>query len=176
MKLDLSAFLANDEKVLDFKGELESNESKYDIDNLNLIFPIQYQGSIYDLESELLLELKLDYKYETNCDRCLKPITQKTNTQLEARHYRTEDKPEDQAMVENFELKDKKLSLDDLIISQIITSRPLKDLCDLDCKGLCPYCGKNLNNDNCDCKEKYEEQNTDPRFEKLMDLFNDEEV
>ncbi len=42
----------------------------------------------------------------------------------------------------------------------------MKPLCSK-CKGLCPKCGINLNEDQCDCESEY----VDPRFEKLKELF-----
>ena len=35
----------------------------------------------------------------------------------------------------------------------VMISMPMRMLCDDDCKGLCPSCGVNLNNESCDCKE-----------------------
>jgi uncharacterized protein len=43
---------------------------------------------------------------------------------------------------------------------------PTKRLCSEDCKGLCPYCGKDLNEGRCDC----EVDEIDPRFEVLKKL------
>lgn len=177
MKLDLSTFLASGEKKYDFAGSLEKDESKYDIDNLNLIFPIKYCGNVYNLQTELVLHMEVHYSYDTECDRCLKPFCRDVQSHFEAYHYRTSEKPEDDALSNTFDLKDEEIELDDLIISHIITSRPTKNLCSEDCKGLCPICGHDLNEGPCLCDEAViEEQVLDPRFAKLMDLFNDEEV
>lgn len=35
---------------------------------------------------------------------------------------------------------------------QFILALPEKRLCDLDCQGLCPHCGVNLNREACKCK------------------------
>lgn len=42
------------------------------------------------------------------------------------------------------------LDLNPDIREEIILDYPLKPLCRIDCKGLCPKCGKNLNEGNCD--------------------------
>ncbi|MBI5713209.1 MAG: DUF177 domain-containing protein [Chloroflexi bacterium] len=34
---------------------------------------------------------------------------------------------------------------------EMIISRPMRPLCKPDCKGLCPQCGKDLNEGACDC-------------------------
>ena len=47
----------------------------------------------------------------------------------------------------------------------------MKVLCREDCKGLCPVCGKDLNDGDCGC----DRTERDPRFESLRALFNDDE-
>lgn len=59
------------------------------------------------------------------------------------------------------------LDLDELIYSDIILLTPTKFLCKEDCKGLCPTCGKNLNEGDCACAK----QQTDPRLEALRQLL-----
>lgn len=46
---------------------------------------------------------------------------------------------------------------------------PMKKLCSEDCKGLCPKCGKDLNEGNCDCENTGE---MDSRWYPLMELKN----
>ena len=49
----------------------------------------------------------------------------------------------------------------------VVLNLPSKVLCKDDCKGLCPQCGKNLNDGPCDCKEP-----VDPRLAGLLELLN----
>lgn len=44
---------------------------------------------------------------------------------------------------------------------------PMKPLCDPECKGLCPQCGVNLNEESCTC----ERTRIDPRLAALKDLL-----
>jgi uncharacterized protein len=44
---------------------------------------------------------------------------------------------------------------------------PMKHLCDPECKGLCPQCGVNLNEEPCQC----EEIRIDPRLAPLRELL-----
>ena len=48
--------------------------------------------------------------------------------------------------------------LDSVVIDQdvrdeIILENPVRILCRQDCRGLCPFCGANLNHEKCNCKE-----------------------
>ena len=64
-------------------------------------------------------------------------------------------------------LPDLVLDLDALAEEDVVLNLPSKVLCKEDCKGLCPQCGKNLNDGPCDCKEP-----VDPRLAGLLDLLN----
>jgi len=47
-----------------------------------------------------------------------------------------------------------KINLKDTIQEQVIMEFPLRALCKQDCKGLCPGCGADLNEDLCDCDRR----------------------
>lgn len=49
---------------------------------------------------------------------------------------------------------------------QFYLALPMKPLCQSDCKGLCPVCGKNRNRETCSCESTW----VDPRFEVLRNL------
>ena len=49
----------------------------------------------------------------------------------------------------------------------IFSLLPTKVLCREDCKGLCPSCGKDLNEGECDCSK---DNNIDPRLSALSDF------
>jgi len=48
----------------------------------------------------------------------------------------------------------------------LLLALPFKRVCREQCKGLCPHCGKNLNEAPCGCTESTD----DSRWEKLKDL------
>ena len=175
MLIEIKDFLSSSDQVMEVKGELDNQESDYNIDNLDLIWPIEFAGNIFKLDNDLLLDLCINYKYNTQCDRCLKPMVDEVEEHIKAYFTRDLMEKEDEATIEYFQLDEDGIFLDDLIISQVITSIPLKKLCKEDCKGLCHICGKDLNEGPCDCTIA-EEVDVDPRFEKLLNLFNDEEV
>ena len=52
----------------------------------------------------------------------------------------------------------------------LLLELPSKMLCQEDCRGLCPICGKDLNEGPCGC----EHDTTDPRWDALKSLFQDE--
>jgi uncharacterized protein len=58
------------------------------------------------------------------------------------------------------------LVLEDVLREQVLLSLPVRTLCSEDCKGLCPRCGRNLNEGACTC----EATTADPRWGALSDL------
>lgn len=46
---------------------------------------------------------------------------------------------------------------------------PMKNICSNDCKGICPTCGKNLNNEKCECSEEV----INPIWNELLKLKNE---
>jgi uncharacterized protein len=47
-----------------------------------------------------------------------------------------------------------KLAIADVLREQILLALPMKVLCRVDCKGLCPVCGMNLNSGTCTCSRE----------------------
>jgi uncharacterized protein len=58
------------------------------------------------------------------------------------------------------------LSLEDVLREQVLLSLPERTLCQVDCKGLCPSCGQNLNTEACTCTTA----KADPRWDALSGL------
>jgi DUF177 domain-containing protein len=60
------------------------------------------------------------------------------------------------------------LHLADLIRQYLLLAVPMHPLCREDCKGLCPQCGRNLNNGGCTCNT----ESGDERWAALKRLLN----
>jgi uncharacterized protein len=58
------------------------------------------------------------------------------------------------------------LDFSDAVREAIVLSMPISPLCREDCKGLCPHCGIDLNQESCRCAEEVK----DPRWEALKKL------
>ena len=58
------------------------------------------------------------------------------------------------------------LLLEHTLREQVLLALPLRSICRDDCKGLCPQCGKNLNEVQCDCVDEVE----DPRWSALKEI------
>ena len=66
-----------------------------------------------------------------------------------------------------FDFTPRILNMDEPLREQIEMEFPVRFLCKDDCRGLCPKCGKNLNEGGCGCDTK----EIDPRLEPLKKLL-----
>lgn len=67
-------------------------------------------------------------------------------------------------------LDDGCLDLDETVRTQLVTEMPYRFLCKEDCRGLCPVCGVNRNEQKCDCSQ----DERDPRWDALARFFEDD--
>ena len=115
---------------------------------------------------------KLATSLESNCARCLEPLTQDVNREFDLL-YRPQgsDAGRDEMSVTDAEAEisyyeGEGLGLDEVVREQVLLAVPLKVTCREDCKGLCPHCGKNLNEGQCSCAVEIEE----PRWAALKEI------
>lgn len=114
------------------------------------------------------IEGSMELTFAMNCDRCLKPVTQKvtldfTRQVLGSDEHAEDTEDDDQSFMEGYQL-----NVDDLIKNECFMNLPVKVLCKPDCKGICMQCGKDLNAGECDCDTFV----PDPRMARIKDIFD----
>ncbi|MFH1079129.1 MAG: DUF177 domain-containing protein [Pseudomonadota bacterium] len=119
-------------------------------------------GSVFlkRIRQTLYLEGDLRTQAETVCSRCLDAACLPINASFKyvlspAQTEHTEERelsPEDLDFVY---YQDDLIDLDPLIIEQVLLQIPMKVLCREDCKGLCPHCGIDLNQNHCQCHDEH---------------------
>jgi len=107
-----------------------------------------------------------------DCTRCLKATETPLDVAFDVSFISQENAPEDkelqlqQADLSADVLQGDELDLSDLVREQILLSLPEQAFCREDCHGLCPVCGKDLNEGDCEC----ENDEIDPRWAALKGL------
>lgn len=165
MVLDLKRILVVDGAEQRFNYGIDMSSFESDSHEFPIKDPVKVEGLVRNIAGVVELTAKATLCYQTICDRCCVPVSEKITqpiSYLLATSVQNEDS-EEILLVEN-----EQLDLDQLVISDIILNLPMKHLCDENCKGLCPVCGKNLNEGNCDC----DRQKIDPRLKTLQDFFD----
>jgi uncharacterized protein len=122
---------------------------------------------------EVTLSGSIDTAVELRCDRCLAPVAQPVKIDFKAdlatrgegseSHEATglQDADMDFSLFEG-----EAINLDEIVREQILLALPARHLCSDECKGLCPACGANRNEQSCDCAT----EEIDPRWSALAEL------
>lgn len=111
---------------------------------------------------------RLQGQLEMQCSRCLKPVTEQLDIPFHEVFQPVEDP--DNVQDENEDItyvKGESVDLAHYVEEAFVLYLPLAPVCSEDCKGLCPSCGKDLNEDSCDCDTEV----IDPRLAALKDFF-----
>jgi uncharacterized protein len=121
---------------------------------------------------DIRLRGRLEASLELQCARCLEPVPQEVKRSFELL-YRPQgvDAGHEELSVTEAEAEigyyqGDGLLLEDALREQVLLALPLKVTCGPDCKGLCPQCGKNLNQEQCSCTREVE----DPRWAALKEV------
>ncbi len=126
--------------------------------------PVRIVGEITNRAGVVRLTARVTFTFDGQCDRCLSPFARDYDIAID--HILVtalENEDSDYVLLENYQL-----ALDDLVQADILLELPYKNLCREDCRGLCPQCGKNLNEGLCGCTTK----SVDPRLAVLQQLLN----
>ena len=95
---------------------------------------------------------------EVACHRCLNPVSLPLDERVDmylVAEARTEGDEEEEldSDVLLYEFFDGEvIEVDELVAEQIFLALPVKVLCSENCRGICPGCGANLNDEACGCK------------------------
>lgn len=156
-----------------FMGEKESLPIDCEMDFSGLEYqngrpfphPVTVKGEITVSADIVTLRVTAATRTEGRCDRCLTAFGRDMTVPIERILVASlnNEENDDFVLLENYQLP-----LDDLVEEELILNLPSKNLCRKDCRGLCPQCGKNLNEGLCGCRS----DTTDPRLEVLRQLIN----
>jgi uncharacterized protein len=126
----------------------------------------------HEVIKDIRLRGRLSTGLELQCARCLEPVRQDVSREFELL-YRPlgADAGRDELSVTAAEAEigyyqGEGILLEDVLREQVLLALPLKVTCREDCKGLCPHCGKNLNEEQCSCNVPME----DPRWAALKEI------
>ncbi|MBV9339465.1 MAG: DUF177 domain-containing protein [Acidobacteria bacterium] len=122
--------------------------------------------------NDIRLSGRFSTKVELACARCLEPIAREVAKQFDLL-YRPlgADAGREELSVTAVEAEvgyyeGSGLLLEDVLREQLLLALPLKAICREDCQGLCSHCGRNLNLEECTCREAVD----DPRWSALKEI------
>lgn len=142
------------------------------IDGVVYTSPVRVKGEIVNMGGYMRLSVAASVDYDAECARCLAPLKRSLEVEIErtlVAEGSLENTPEDEAD-DYLEIVDSAVDPDMAFVEELMMEFPTRELCSEDCKGLCPKCGKNLNEGDCGCVKK----EIDPRLAILQKLLEKE--
>jgi uncharacterized protein len=137
------------------------------------------KGGATKMGRKVLIRAKTTVPIKGSCKRCLKPVVLDEPVDL-VRSYVPKDQLRgtrehhgddveasfDPETVDEEAYEGKQIDLSPAVREQILLQIPSSPLCREDCRGLCPKCGKDLNDGDCGCDKTV----MDPRWSALKGL------
>jgi uncharacterized protein len=117
----------------------------------------------------------LHTRLELPCARCLEPVIEEITRDFDLFYRPVSGVSRDEEI--QLSLADTDVAffegdglfLADVLAEQVNLAIPMKAICRSDCRGLCPHCGANLNQEECRCEADL----ADPRLAPLSRLKQD---
>ncbi len=177
MKIELfgdykrSNFIEFDNKIseLGITGDMFPSDSF-----IHVICNVKMDENIARVEGQVVSSPVLE------CSRCLEPFKHKVTGKFSLvvrrlkkgeviAHNYDNDEEEDRDTLIFLSHGEDSIDITEYIHDAFLLSTPLKPLCDDHCKSLCPVCGINLNESDCDCIKR----SSDPRWNALNEISGD---
>ncbi len=147
------------DETIDITGEGQENR-------------VQGRCNLLRTQRSILVRCNLNTEMELTCSRCLGKFKHPLKIKFHEEFFPTLDVQSGVAMpppeeASSFTIDEQHtLDLSEAVRQYALLAVPMKALCKKDCAGLCPKCGKNLNQGECGCHI----DDIDPRWSKLADL------
>jgi uncharacterized protein len=159
---------------ISFQGAFEPGTVDFLTDSARQIGLLEWSASAERAGEEIRINGSLKAPVELICSRCLDPAPYDVAKSFDLFFRKRDELVFDED--EEIELAEKdtrtaffmgtRLAIGEILREQILLALPMKALCRVDCKGLCPTCGTNLNSGSCHCpKEQFS-----PHMDTLLEL------
>ncbi len=150
---------------------------------------VHVDGTLRSANGLLTLTAEITADYKVPCARCLTLIDRTVSFPIERvvrtngnmakkRDSHVTDDEWDGVLDDVLTLTDNFLCPDGDILEELAIALPYYELCEPDCPGLCPICGKPKRNGDCGCEARAAEEakkEIDPRLAKLKKLLENPE-
>lgn len=165
MKLNLLPILNFDGKKINIDEKV--SVSPHNDDTFEICSPVELKGSVQNVGGTIVLRCDAAARLKLTCDRCGDEYDSVLRFSVNEDFKKADEFSKADENPDISSLTGTTIDLGEIIYTNLYLNLPSKQLCDEDCKGLCPICGANLNKTACGC----ENDTTDPRFDILDNLL-----
>ena len=135
MKINLKNFQEN--KSLVMEEDIDAEDLDLDIGVMRFPEAIHLKAELWRTGQDLTVQARIEGERQFTCSLCLEEF----NNVLE------------KDITLHYDIKGlDSVTIDPDIRDEIILDHPIRILCRPDCRGLCAFCGANLNEGPCDCE------------------------
>ena len=170
MTIDVSAILKETGGRIDIDDNVMLSDTDFLGGTYHFSEPVRIKGHISNNGKSLILKALCEGSMTTQCARCAKSINVPVSFEIDENLIREDSgeaediAPDGDAVI----FGGAEIDMTDILADSFLMNIEGKYLCSEDCKGLCPICGKDLNEGACDCSK----DNIDPRWSALLDIMN----
>ena len=155
------------------RGRYAVSEFVAPTEGIMCVGPVTGDVTVENTGSLLLVRSRLRATLRLSCTRCLGEFDRALTIQSDE-EFATEDTAPDVPTIDREEpeaaaMSDYLLDLSELVRQQILLNLPMASLCRPDCRGICPQCGRNLNEGPCPCAPSV----SDSPWDELRNLLRD---
>jgi uncharacterized protein len=137
------------------------------------LLPLHADITVKKIGEEVYVKGKIKTLLSFVCSRCLVPFEFPVDSLFDLVYLPEElEVAREELSGDDLETSyyySRKLDLKEVILEQLNLTFPVKPLCSETCRGICPVCGKNINNGDCSCVT----EDSDSRLEKLKIFLKD---
>ena len=149
-----------------FSRKFEFDHPSVQVDDDLVIRDLNGELRLTRAAQGLYVEGTLRGTLELDCARCLEPFDQILAPDINELFVYPADRAEDPVLaIPESAILDLRPLLREMMLLEI----PTQPVCRPDCKGLCPVCGQNRNEEDCE----HPQENIDPRLAPLQSLLGD---
>lgn len=153
---DISQIIGEPGQELSFSGEVTLEPVKLGEELIETPSPFHIDVLVSGINDGVIIKGNAFGKVRLRCSRCLAKFDYEASTSID--ELATED-IESIAKDEVFPIVDGKIDLAPIVYQNLMVEIPMQALCADNCAGICPECGKNLNdNPHKHAKEEFDER------------------
>lgn len=161
------------------KIKLDAKEVKLEIEEVEFISPVECSVKLIKERNVVYASVETSVEVRLICRRCLKPYQTRISTHFDYQYEETDDpnklKSEFLTSLDTRYYMKETLNLAEDVRQAIVLEIPVWPLCSEDCKGLCPVCGQDLNEGDCNCVVDIPAPGMSRPFANLDELLEDSE-
>ena len=136
MKIVLNHF--KNDKSLVLEEEINPEDLDMDIGTMHFPEPLKLKVEVWKSDEDLTVDAHVEGDRSFTCSLCLEEFNNLFEKDFTL-HYDIKGLDS--------------VTIDSEVREELILDHPIRVLCRADCRGLCPFCGTDLNKEQCDCKD-----------------------